>query len=96
MTQQEGTLHVQTPKQRKRIFFSAKGVSLVTSGEKKSGKLGDLPASSQPAPAPATLVTAPLFHLSGLYASVIMMLAGRRRGRSLAPLLRSRSVPRRW
>ncbi len=42
MTQQEGTLIVQNPDQRKRIFFHGKGVSLVTTGEKKMGKLGDL------------------------------------------------------
>jgi long-chain acyl-CoA synthetase len=40
-----------------------------------SSKLGDLPPATEPAPAPATLVTAPLFHLSGLYAMAIMMLA---------------------
>jgi long-chain acyl-CoA synthetase len=32
-------------------------------------------APSAPPPAPCTLVTVPLFHLSGLYAAVIMMLA---------------------
>ncbi len=42
MTQQEGTLVVQNPEQRKRIYFTQKGVSLVTTGEKKMGKLGDL------------------------------------------------------
>jgi DNA-binding SARP family transcriptional activator len=42
MTQQEGTLLVQCPDQRKHIFFSPKGVSLVTTAEKKLGRLGDL------------------------------------------------------
>ncbi len=38
-----------------------------------AGKLGELPSGD--APAPAALVTAPLFHLSGLFTGVIMMLA---------------------
>lgn len=38
-----------------------------------AGKLGQLPTGD--APAPAALITAPLFHLSGLYTGVIMMLA---------------------
>jgi outer membrane protein assembly factor BamB/tetratricopeptide (TPR) repeat protein len=42
MTQQEGTLVVQNPEQKKCIYFSRQGVSLVTTGEKKGGKLGDL------------------------------------------------------
>jgi acyl-CoA synthetase (AMP-forming)/AMP-acid ligase II len=33
------------------------------------------PAPAEPPPSPCSLVTAPLFHLSGLYASAIMMLA---------------------
>ena len=38
-----------------------------------ASKLGQLPSGD--APAPAALVTAPLFHLSGLYTGAIMMLA---------------------
>jgi len=41
-----------------------------------AGKLGDAPAADATAPpAPAALITAPLFHLSGLYTGGIMMLA---------------------
>jgi len=41
-----------------------------------AGKLGDAPSDTEaPPPAPAALMTAPLFHLSGLYTGGIMMLA---------------------
>ncbi|MHC4779500.1 MAG: DUF4388 domain-containing protein, partial [Planctomycetota bacterium] len=42
MTQQEGTLLVQDGESRKAIYFGQAGVSLVTSGAKKGGKLGDM------------------------------------------------------
>ncbi|MHC5078872.1 MAG: DUF4388 domain-containing protein [Planctomycetota bacterium] len=42
MTQQEGTLYVQDSEGRKAIYFSKEGVSLITSGAKKGGKLGDM------------------------------------------------------
>ncbi|GEM_PF-3206389 len=42
MTQQEGTLFVQDRESRKAIYFSKDGVRLVTTGEKKGGKLGDM------------------------------------------------------
>lgn len=41
-----------------------------------ASKLGDAPdANASPPPAPAALITAPLFHLSGLFTGGIMMLA---------------------
>ncbi|MHC4600002.1 MAG: DUF4388 domain-containing protein [Planctomycetota bacterium] len=42
MTQQEGTLFVQDGESRKAIYFGPSGVSLITSGAKKGGKLGDM------------------------------------------------------
>ncbi|MCP5040113.1 MAG: acyl--CoA ligase [bacterium] len=40
-----------------------------------ASQLGEIPSDAAPPPPGATLVTAPLFHLSGLYTAAIMMLA---------------------
>jgi len=40
-----------------------------------AARTGSLPQGAPPPPPPCSLVTAPLFHLSGLYAAAVMMLA---------------------